>query len=76
MHSYSNIPQHKQIQHIDVGCLSVCCEYVLLPSVNKETDLVNSQAEESHMGNPGKDKGEKKAEPGRLQQPPEKQAMR
>lgn len=29
----------------NVGCLSICFEYVLLPMLNKEDDLVKSQAE-------------------------------
>ena len=41
----------------DVGCPSVGCECVLLPLVNKEADLANSQA-----GNPSKEKGKKKVE--------------
>ena len=31
----------------DVGCPSVCCEYALLPLVNKEADLDNSKVEYS-----------------------------
>ena len=30
---------------VDVGCPSVCCEYVSLSLVNEEADLTNSQAE-------------------------------
>ena len=45
----------------NVGCISACCECVLLPLVNKKkkTDLVNSQAEQSQAGNPSKDRGKK-----------------
>ena len=50
---------------------SVCCKYVLLPLVNKEADLANSQA-----GNLNKDKGKKKVESERQQQPSGKQGMR
>lgn len=28
---------------VDMGCPSVCCDYVLLPLVNKEAYLVSSQ---------------------------------
>ena len=42
-------------------------DYVLLPLVNKEADLANSQAEQSQAGNP-KDTGKKKAESGRYKQ--------
>ena len=31
----------------DVGCPSVCCEYVLLPLVNKEADLAYGRTEYS-----------------------------
>ena len=34
---------------------SVCCEYILLPLVNKEAALINSQIEYSQVENPGKD---------------------
>ena len=34
-----------QLGEFVVGYPSVCCEYVLLPLVNKEADLTNSQAE-------------------------------
>ena len=37
---------------IVVGCPSVCCEYVLLPLVNREADLANSQGEYSEAGKP------------------------
>ena len=48
----------------DVGCPSVCCEYVLLLLVNKEAALVCGRAEYSKAGNPSRDRGEKKAELG------------
>ena len=43
-----------------MGCPSIYWDYVLLPLVNKEADLANSQAEESQVGNPRKKKGKKK----------------
>ena len=49
--------------------------YVLLPMINKESDLTNIQAEWSQAGNSSKDKGKKKAESGRCQHPAEKQDM-
>ena len=46
----------------DVGFPSVCCEYVLLPLVNKEAALAYGKAEYSKAGNPSRDRGGKKAE--------------
>lgn len=51
--SFSNLRNKRQrlrrngelVLVYDMGCLSVRCEYVLLPLVNKEADLANSQAE-------------------------------
>ena len=45
-----------------MGCPFVCCDYVLLPLVNKEADLTNSQAEQSQAGNPNRDTEGKKME--------------
>ena len=44
---------------------SVCCEYVLLPFVNKEAALAYGRAEQSKEGNLSRDRGRKKAESGR-----------
>ena len=41
---------------LDVGFPYVCCEYVLLPLVNKETSLVYVRAEYSKVGNPSRDR--------------------
>ena len=41
---------------------SVCCEYVLLPFVNKEAALTYDRAEYSNSENPNRDRGGKKAE--------------
>ena len=49
----------------DVGFPSVCCKYVLLPLVNKESALAYGRAEYSKVGNPSRDRGGKKAESGR-----------
>ena len=40
---------------IDVGFPSACCEYVLLPLVNKEAVLANGLAEQSQVGNLNRD---------------------
>ena len=42
------------IDKLDVGCPSVCCEFVLLPFVNKEANLANNQAEQSQVRNPNR----------------------
>lgn len=46
---YENKPwkeMNKTVEGLnDVGCPSVCCEYVFLPLVNIEADLTSSQAE-------------------------------
>ena len=53
-----------QGQHyLDVVFPSVCCKYALLPLVNKEADLANSQ-----VANPCKDTGRKKVESERCHQ--------
>ena len=44
---------------------SVCCEYVLLPLVNKEVALAYSRAEYSKAKIPSSDRDEMKAESGR-----------
>ena len=49
----------------DVRFPSVCCEYILLPLVNKEASLAYGRAEYSKVGNPSRDKGGKKVESGR-----------
>ena len=44
----------------DVGCLSVHCEYVLLPFDNKQADLTNSQEEQSQTENQAEIQGEER----------------
>ena len=46
----------------DVGYPYICCEYVLLPLVNKEAALVYGRAEYSKAGIPSRDKEGKEAE--------------
>ena len=59
-----------------MGYFPVGCKYVLLPLVNKESDLVNSQAEYSQMGKETKINGERKWSWGRCQLSPKNQDMR
>ena len=47
-----------------MGFPSVCCEYVLLPLVNKEAALTYGRAEYSKAGNPSRDRRGKKVESG------------
>lgn len=39
----------------NVGCLSICFEYVLLPMLNKEAHLAKGQADYRYTGNPNRD---------------------
>lgn len=41
--------------YFDLGYPSVCCEYVLLPLVNKEAALSQGKAEYSLVGNPNRE---------------------
>ena len=50
--SYSRRPQHFG----DVGFPSVCCEYILLPLVNKKSTVVYGKAEYSKVQNLNRDK--------------------
>ena len=43
-----------------MGFPSVCCKYVLLTLVNKETALAYGREEYSEVGNPSRDRGGKK----------------
>ena len=49
-----------------MGFPSVCCEYGLLPLVNKEATLAYVRAEYSKAGNPSQDRGRKKAVSGNV----------
>ena len=42
----------------NVGRLSVFCEYILLPFVNKEVALAYGKAAQRQVGNPSRDKDE------------------
>ena len=50
---------------IDLEFPCVCCEYVLLPLVNKEATLAYGRAEYSKVGIPSRNRGCKKAESGK-----------
>ena len=45
---------------VDVGCPSICYEYVLLPLVNKEAALTSDRAEDNKVGNPSRERGRKR----------------
>lgn len=42
---YLRIHTYERIHTLDVGYPSVCYEYIILPLVNKESGLANTQAE-------------------------------
>ena len=46
----------------DVGVSSVCCEYILLPLVTKETALAYGRVEYNKVGNPSRDRRGRKVE--------------
>ena len=48
------------VESFDMGCPSVCCEYVLLPLVDKEAALSYGRAEYSKLGNSSRDTGERR----------------
>lgn len=56
--------------------LSVCCEYILLPSVNKEAALAYVKTGYSHVGNPREIEGEWWSWEDTIQLPKEQDASR
>ena len=49
-------------EETEVGCPFVCCEFVLLPLVNKDSALTYGRAEYNKAGNLSRDRGGKKVE--------------